>query len=243
MWFITDSTAPGAMPRTPRRVRRPHIQNSSELFHRDVAPAEDHPDPFALPFGTSSDRAGDGRRACSLRHLMRRLQQQADRGDQLRITDQHDLVDESRQQLHRQVEGLAGREPFGEGRDGFQHDPSSRRPGLVEGRRPFRLHADDARRRVDRPRHDRRAEDSAPGTDGDEQDVQVRDDLEQFQCIGRHPGDQQRLVGRMDIAQALSARMRLGGEARASKSCPIWTTSAPRARVAATFSGLAPSGM
>ena len=94
-----------------------------------------------------------------------------------------------------------------------------------------------------RPGDDRRTEDPAAAPDGHEQDVQIRRGLEQLQGAGRHAGDQQRLVGRVDVAQAVVPGPGLGGRRASSKSRPARTTSAPRARVAATFSGLAASGM
>ncbi len=56
--------------------------------------------------------------------------------------------------------------------------------------------------------------DPATSADQHEEDVQVRRGLEQLQRAGRHAGDQQRLVGRMDVVQALPSGPRLGGPPR-----------------------------
>src|SRR4051812_29626815 len=64
-------------------------EDAAKLVDRDVAPAQDHPDPLAGKFGPPTDRPGDGGSAGPLGHLSGRHQNQADRGLQVRVRDQH----------------------------------------------------------------------------------------------------------------------------------------------------------
>ena len=75
-------------------------------------------------------------------------------------------------------------------------------PGSREGVGPLRLHADDFRAAAEAGPHDRAAAGAAAAADRHEDDVGVRLLFEDLERVGADAGDQQRLVGGMDIAQA-----------------------------------------
>ena len=104
------------------------------------------------------------------------------------------------------------RQPLGEGGDGLGDDAPALAPGAIDGRGALGLHADDPDRRVHRAGHDPGAEHPAAAADRDEEDVDLGDGLEQFERRGGDPGDQQRLVRRVDIAQAVALGVLLGGQ-------------------------------
>ena len=102
-------------------------QDPRQLVVRDVASAHDQADVLTDECIAMFDRCRERRGTRALDDQAGRFDQQANRGSDLVVADQHDLIDHARKQSQGHVKRLAGRQPFGKRVDVFGDDPAPSR--------------------------------------------------------------------------------------------------------------------
>src|SRR5579883_1912199 len=188
-----------------------------QVFQRDVAAGANNADfsvaqRLALPVGGGEGGGSGpfGQGVGALDHPDHRLLD-------FRFADEQEIVERLPEDTLWQFKGCGGCEPLSGGAVGHFHQLMLP-PGLVSGGRGFSLHADDAQGRFDGAGNDAGSGSAAAAANRDEQHIQFRLVLQNFERSGGNPGDEQRLVAGMDIAVAMRCRQSFAVQARIVKA-------------------------
>jgi hypothetical protein len=170
-----------------------------ELLPAGVSAARDQRDALSGQLIAHSQSGRERRRTGRLDEVACRLDHQPLSGADLVVGHQHEVVEPLAQDALRQLEGRPRREALGERPHPVLDEPPLA-PGPVCSRRRVGLDADHLGVGLHGLGDDARARRAAAAADRDDDHVDPGLLLEDLERLGRHSGDQQRLVAGMHVA-------------------------------------------